>query len=118
MFLFSWVLFSCFVHFVSLTAASPLEQVSFARRLHRRQISSTPGSQFAKGTQFRAGEVLDAKGSNACAGVYGVRKDGDLPFSRATRGNIVFFGKGEQNTADGLSDKWLYVGNVYLLLFC
>ena len=96
-----------FLHFALVSRSSPIDQESYAPHLQRRQFNGSSVKSFAKGTQQRQGQVLDDKGSNACDGVYGVRKDGDLPFNRATRGNLMFFGKGEQNTPDGVSDKWL-----------
>ena len=46
-------------------------------------------------------------GSLFCNGPYGIDSKAGIPFSRANRGKLLFYGKGEGNTPDGVSDRWM-----------
>lgn len=59
------------------------------------------------GIKMRTGEVLAPTGSNSCRGIYGVNVNGDLPFNRANRGNLMLYPKGEGNEPSSDTDKWL-----------
>ena len=59
------------------------------------------------GTKQRTGEVKEATGSNICSGPYGVNTKGDIPFSRATRGNLIFYPQGEGNSPNKATDTWM-----------
>ena len=59
---------------------------------------------------FQEVEVLSSTltiGSLFCNGPYGINAKADIPFSRANRGRLLFYGKGEGNTPDGVSDRWV-----------
>ena len=86
-----------------------------------RFVSAAPGftpvprgtSPFNNGTPRFHGLVTNPTGSLYCNGPYGIKDQAGIPFSRANRGRLLFYGKGEGNTPDGVTDQWMYV-----LTFC
>lgn len=66
-------------------------------------------SAFNDGKPLRVGFQSDPTGSLYCNGPYGIDTKAGIPFSRANRGKLLFYGKGEGNTPNGVTDQWMYV---------
>lgn len=65
-------------------------------------------SAFNDGKPLRVGFQSDPTGSLYCNGPYGIDTKAGIPFSRANRGKLLFYGKGEGNTPNGVTDQWMY----------
>ena len=65
-------------------------------------------SAFNDGKPLRVGYQSDPTGSFYCNGPYGIDTKAGIPFSRANRGKLLFYGKGEGNTPNGVTDQWMY----------
>lgn len=68
------------------------------------QTSPRGISTFNNGKLRRHGFPVDPTGSLYCNGPYGIENKAGIPFSRANRGKLLFYGKGEGNTPDGITD--------------
>ncbi|KAL8856680.1 MAG: hypothetical protein Q9178_006747 [Gyalolechia marmorata] len=83
-------------------------------------VTASPGfkvlprgaSAFNNGIPRRNGLEVNPTGSLYCNGPYGLDTKAGIPFSRANRGKLLFYGKGEGNTPDGVTDRWLDQGGV------
>ncbi|KAL8811576.1 MAG: hypothetical protein Q9223_002095 [Gallowayella weberi] len=64
-------------------------------------------SAFNNGKPCRNGIPDNPSGSLYCNGPYGIDNKAGIPFSRANRGRLLFYGKGEGNTPDGVTDQWV-----------
>ncbi|KAL8647461.1 MAG: hypothetical protein Q9226_006421 [Calogaya cf. arnoldii] len=69
-------------------------------------------SPFQNGKPRRHGLEVNPTGSLYCNGPYGISNKAGIPFSRANRGSLLFYGKGEGNTPDGVTDQWTDQGGV------
>ncbi|KAL8991074.1 MAG: hypothetical protein Q9169_007957, partial [Polycauliona sp. 2 TL-2023] len=69
-------------------------------------------SPFNNGQPRRNGLETDPTGSLYTNGPYGIASKPGIPFSRANRGSLLFYGKGEGNTPDGVTDQWIDQGGV------
>lgn len=77
------------------------------------RVSPRGASAFNNGNPRRNGLEVNPTGSLYCNGPYGIDNKAGIPFSRANRGRLLFYGKGEGNTPDGVTDQWVYA----LILF-
>lgn len=71
-------------------------------------ISPRGTSAYNNGKPLRVGFESNPTGSLYCNGPYGIKPQAGIPFSRANRGKLLFYGKGEGNTPDGVTDQWMY----------
>ncbi|KAI4269031.1 MAG: hypothetical protein LQ337_007511 [Flavoplaca oasis] len=76
------------------------------------KISPRGPSAFNNGQPRRHGLETNPTGSLYTNGPYGINTQAGIPFSRANRGRLVFYGKGEGNTPDGVTDQWVDQGGV------
>ena len=84
-------------------------------------VTASPGfkvlprgaSAFNNGQPRRNGLEVNPTGSLYCNGPYGLDTKAGIPFSRANRGKLLFYGKGEGNTPDGVTDQWLYACSLF-----
>ncbi|KAL8662238.1 MAG: hypothetical protein Q9168_008293, partial [Polycauliona sp. 1 TL-2023] len=95
------VFLTCFVLVTSLVSASTIPQEL------RRGVSS-----FNNGAPRRNGLETNPTGSLYANGPYGISGQPGIPFSRGNRGSLLFYGKGEGNTPDGVTDQWIDQGGV------
>ncbi|KAL8963128.1 MAG: hypothetical protein Q9193_000563 [Seirophora villosa] len=76
------------------------------------RVSRSAASAFSNGKPLRVGFDANPTGSLYCNGPYGINTKAGIPFSRANRGKLLFYGKGEGNTPDGVTDQWVDRGGV------
>lgn len=81
----------------------PLVSASIIPKASPRGVSA-----FNNGKPLRVGFEANPTGSLYCNGPYGIDTKAGIPFSRANRGKLLFYGKGEGNTPDGVTDQWMY----------
>lgn len=84
-------------------------QLSSASTIPR--VSPRGDSTFSNGKPRRNGLEVNPTGSLYCSGPYGIDTKAGIPFSRANRGRLLFYGKGEGNTPDGVTDQWVYASS-------
>lgn len=75
------------------------------------RLSPRGASAFNNGKPRRNGFEANPTGSLYCNGPYGINTKAGIPFSRANRGQLLFYGKGEGNTPDGVTDQWVYASS-------
>lgn len=75
-------------------------------------IAPRCASDFNNGKPLRVGLPANPSGSLYCHGPYGIQAKAGIPFSRANRGKLLFYGKGEGNTPDGVTDQWIDQGGI------
>lgn len=75
------------------------------------RVSRRAASAFSNGKPLRVGFDANPTGSLYCNGPYGINTKAGIPFSRANRGKLLFYGKGEGNTPDGVTDQWVYASS-------
>ncbi|KAI4247184.1 MAG: hypothetical protein L6R40_001527 [Gallowayella cf. fulva] len=85
----------------------PLVSASIIPKASPRGVSA-----FNNGKPLRVGFEANPTGSLYCNGPYGIDTKAGIPFSRANRGKLLFYGKGEGNTPDGVTDQWINQGGV------
>ncbi|KAI4250389.1 MAG: hypothetical protein L6R42_008722, partial [Xanthoria sp. 1 TBL-2021] len=71
------------------------------------RVSPRGASAFNNGKPRRNGLEVNPTGSLYCNGPYGIDNKAGIPFSRANRGRLLFYGKGEGNTPDDVTDQWV-----------
>ena len=89
-----------FISVIRVTSALSLPQ-SFPRQ------ARNGASGFNNGKPQRVGLPDNPTGSLFTNGPYGIDTKAGIPFSRANRGSLLFYGKGEGNTPDGVTDQWV-----------
>ncbi|KAI4132341.1 MAG: hypothetical protein LQ341_006283, partial [Variospora aurantia] len=94
-------------YITSLLLIVPLVSASTIPR-----VSPRGPSAFNNGKPRRNGLEVDPTGSLYCNGPYGIDTKAGIPFSRANRGKLLFYGKGEGNTPDDVTDQWVDQGGV------
>lgn len=99
-----WPCFTEAVHYIGFFVV--IIQLASASTIPR--ASPRGASAFSNGKPRRNGLEVNPSGSLYCNGPYGIDTKAGIPFSRANRGKLLFYGKGEGNTPDGVTDQWVY----------
>ncbi|KAI4223604.1 MAG: hypothetical protein L6R36_005286 [Xanthoria steineri] len=103
-----WPCFTEAVHYIGFFVG--IIQLASASTIPR--VSPRGASAFNNGKPRRNGLEMNPSGSLYCNGPYGIDTKAGIPFSRANRGKLLFYGKGEGNTPDGVTDQWVDQGGV------